>query len=693
MSGGNRCLYALVFALWFGTSWNCWADETSTGKVQPKVNQTLELEILKRPPAPKQGENISPEDAIRRALETRVRAKIDEAPLQDVCTAIGKQLRIPIILDRKSLYDEGLDGKIPVSCSINNDRLLIFLERMLHELDLTWVIDREVLLVITKSYANEMLATRIYDVSDLIAVPEFCGSDIRAVAELLTTLVAPECWITEGGVGYITIVEGHDVGSLIISQTLNVHDDIEKQLATLRKYLPKKRNATGKCSDKNKQKGSGTHDALEPKKKKILSKKETIRCILRNKIDLNFENTPLTKVAEHLGRLLKTKVILHKISLENEGLDIETPVNFQVYGLSAASALKFMLSDFDLTYVIKDDFLLILASCTEQHEFLEIEHYDITDLTGGDFISDDFVDSIIRNVYPSAWSTVGGEGTIIPFENCGARLLVVKQTQGIHLELQNFLEDLRKIQNGGATQRHVPEHGEEASNTKADSSQKKSSSKQNTGDKGLHVRVLVRNNSAKPQLDWLDSSILFEWPGPLAMYCQMKTWNTHQDALIKSNNRFAFKLYDRLNEGNQDENIFFSPISISIAMAIAHAGARGKTADEVAKVMHFDLPLTRLHPTHQSLLAIMESQPNDKYELKVSNCIWAQSGQVFCDDFQGIIRHYYGVECGLVNFFGNRDATVETMNTWIKRKTKSWMCNTFRTDSFDNNTRLVLTNP
>src|SRR5580698_9184809 len=89
---------------------------------------------------------------------------------------------------------------------------------------------------------------------------------------------------------------------------------------------------------------------------------------------------------------------------------------------------------------------------------------------------------------------------------------------------------------------------------------------------------------------------------PLAQGAELKPVPTaDRTAVVEGNNAFAFALFGQLR--NRNGNLFFSPESISTALAMAYAGARGNTASEMAKTLHFTLPAGRLHPAMGALLA------------------------------------------------------------------------------------------
>ena len=119
--------------------------------------------------------------------------------------------------------------------------------------------------------------------------------------------------------------------------------------------------------------------------------------------------------------------------------------------------------------------------------------------------------------------------------------------------------------------------------------------------------------------------------------------------VVQDSNTFALDLYGRLAQ--QDGNLFFSPYSISNALAMTYAGARGETATQMAKTMHFSLEQKRLHPAFGTLRkAIQGADPERKYELQIANRLWGQKDYRFLPDFLDTTEKNYGAGLKEVDF-------------------------------------------
>jgi serine protease inhibitor len=160
-------------------------------------------------------------------------------------------------------------------------------------------------------------------------------------------------------------------------------------------------------------------------------------------------------------------------------------------------------------------------------------------------------------------------------------------------------------------------------------------------------------------------------------------------AVVEGDNAFAVALYGQLRK--QNGNLFFSPESISTALAMAYAGARGDTASQMAKTLHFTLPQQQLHPAMGAMLRQLNA-PQDGYQLSVANALWAQAGSTFLDSFLKLLKTDYGAGLNQVDFKGASETVRQTINQWVEQKTQDKIKDLLQPGSLKPDTRLVLTN-
>ena len=104
--------------------------------------------------------------------------------------------------------------------------------------------------------------------------------------------------------------------------------------------------------------------------------------------------------------------------------------------------------------------------------------------------------------------------------------------------------------------------------------------------------------------------------------------NKDTEQVVDGNTEFALDLYSQLKK--DEGNFFFSPYSISMAVSMAYAGARGNTGKQIADVFHLSLEQDKLHPAISNLQKKIDSyQAREGFKLNVANALWAQKKSPF----------------------------------------------------------------
>ncbi len=163
--------------------------------------------------------------------------------------------------------------------------------------------------------------------------------------------------------------------------------------------------------------------------------------------------------------------------------------------------------------------------------------------------------------------------------------------------------------------------------------------------------------------------------------------------LVDGNTAFAADLYQQLRE--EEGNLFFSPHSISVALAMTYAGARGETADQMAETLHFTLPQDDLHASFNALdLALQHDEETDEetFTLNIANSLWAEETYDFRDEFLDLLARNYGAGLRLVDFTNQYEAARKAINTWVEQKTEDKIKDLIPEGGVTDLTRLVLAN-
>jgi len=166
----------------------------------------------------------------------------------------------------------------------------------------------------------------------------------------------------------------------------------------------------------------------------------------------------------------------------------------------------------------------------------------------------------------------------------------------------------------------------------------------------------------------------------------------HQKTLVQGNTRFALELYEQLR--SQEGNLFFSPLSLSTALAMTYGGARGDTAAQMAEVLHFELEPKGLHPAFGALLDSLDvsDQPDAGYRLHIANALWLQKDYAFLPKFLKMGEGHYKAGLEVVDFARATEAARQTINTWVEQRTENRIEELLKPGLINALTTLVLTN-
>nr|XP_006115614.1 leukocyte elastase inhibitor isoform X2 [Pelodiscus sinensis]XP_006115615.1 leukocyte elastase inhibitor isoform X2 [Pelodiscus sinensis]XP_014425256.1 leukocyte elastase inhibitor isoform X2 [Pelodiscus sinensis] len=162
------------------------------------------------------------------------------------------------------------------------------------------------------------------------------------------------------------------------------------------------------------------------------------------------------------------------------------------------------------------------------------------------------------------------------------------------------------------------------------------------------------------------------------------------EKLSNANTQFALELFRKLNETNPTGNIFFSPLSISAAVAMVVLGARGNTETQLLKTLHFDV-VEELHSRFQTLTSDI-NRSGAPYLLKLANRLYGEKTYSFLEDFLTKTQKLYRADLATVDFLHASDEARKQINQWVGEQTEGKIPKLLSESSVNSMTKLVLVN-
>ena len=159
-----------------------------------------------------------------------------------------------------------------------------------------------------------------------------------------------------------------------------------------------------------------------------------------------------------------------------------------------------------------------------------------------------------------------------------------------------------------------------------------------------------------------------------------------QSAAVSAINSATFKLYAELAKSGG--NLFFSPYSISTAMAMVYAGARGATAAEIQQLFGFN---AQIHTSMSSLMSQLDSISVDIAQLHTANALWPAADKNILSDYRNRVARDYKAEITTLDF-ANTEQARGVINKWVAGKTQGKIQNIVGPGAISKTTPLCVTN-
>jgi len=158
--------------------------------------------------------------------------------------------------------------------------------------------------------------------------------------------------------------------------------------------------------------------------------------------------------------------------------------------------------------------------------------------------------------------------------------------------------------------------------------------------------------------------------------------------LITVSRDFGFRLLNELFQQEDEENIFLSPLSISMALAMVYNGASGETQQAMAETLDLDgMTLEEINHHYEQLQTELEFADSE-IELAIANSMWIRQGRKFYPDFIERNREFLRAEVATLDF--HNPQAVVTINQWVDKNTRGKITEVL--DEIDGNTALIAIN-
>lgn len=438
------------------------------------------------------------EARIRAALEEPAVFELKDTTLGDLVKQIEQKHKISVVLDIPALTADGYGTDTLLTPQVREITLRGGLHAILDSgYTMTFLVQDDALYITTKTAAETITPTRIYQVHDLVVAPTQPDGrpDFEQLTDLITAIIYPESWREAGGTqGEIKKFEAAGMMVLVVTHTYEVHEQLEHMLGSLRDAklptvadLQSRRQGSPPPPKQqpfivahgiaypaphlSQARPAGTPDAANqaagqgppqgrprfdlsklPAGKTVFHQSAAeakVRAALDTPAGFAAKETTLGEFAKQIAEKHKISVVLYEAPLVADGRDASTVLTPLSGEGSLRTKLRATLDELALTAVVRDDALFITTRI-EAETVTPTRIYQVHDLIVApnkpeawpEF--DRLTDVITSIMAQETWRESGGtQGEIKPFEAAGMMALVVTQTEAVHEQIEELLANLR----------------------------------------------------------------------------------------------------------------------------------------------------------------------------------------------------------------------------------------------------------
>lgn len=372
-------------------------------------DETKEAESKSQPTNSSLISTIDPVDILPEVLTTPVSYLGIDERLEDFAKQIESQIKSTVIVDWIALSDEGISPDEPIT-AIYQDKepLYLILDRILSRIWLGYYVEDDLLFITSRLALDDYVVTKTYAVNKLLAK----GISAESLLDTIHSATSGPWEDLEGVGGTASILNG----VLICRQTYPMHYELQALLQAL-------------ASDR-------TNYVMQPESHTRFDD------LLNQRITVDWVDVPLGDAMEDLQEQLGIRIVLDEPSLADEGLSSDEPVTVTLKDLPLKILLKTPAIAGLQVHLIPRRGHLELTTQLSADEVLFTAVYHVGDICPGDYECEQLI-STLQNETEGPWEEIEGVGGVIKFPH--HKLLVIEQTVGNHLEVQQLLEGYRSL--------------------------------------------------------------------------------------------------------------------------------------------------------------------------------------------------------------------------------------------------------